>query len=213
MTTAVLFAQTPDQAAGGHSACRSVSAAVAALGATRTSGFGYSVKPGRRSLAVPVGCRQRACMALFFRVIELPDGLWSCRQGRFELDTHWDRAGAIAHLRRLAVAAQGPVEIFVHRRDGVIDQVPTLVEPDLERQRGRLAAQVDWELFEQPATVGEVDEADQPRVDMSESERAVGITEGVVRGDQSIQPSAVAEAEIGTVDCGVSEPPGVEGVE
>lgn len=30
----------------------------------------------------------------------------------------------------LAAAAEGPVELFLHRRDGVVEQVPTLLESD-----------------------------------------------------------------------------------
>ncbi len=67
-------------------------------------------------------------MAWFLRVVEHPDGTWSCRQGLHQLDLHAAFEEAVAHARALA-ALRPPTELFVHRLDGTVDDLG-LVESD-----------------------------------------------------------------------------------
>lgn len=54
---------------------------------------------------------------MFFRVIELHDGRWSCRQGRSEFDVHQDRDSAVDHVTHIA-AEHAPAEVYLHQLSG-----------------------------------------------------------------------------------------------
>ncbi len=61
-------------------------------------------------------------MAWFLRVVEHPDGSWSCRQGLHQLDLHAVFEEAIAHARALA-ELRPPTELFIHRLDGSVESL------------------------------------------------------------------------------------------
>src|SRR5215467_1027042 len=86
-------------------------------------------RPGHRTLARGRPCPHASCMALFFRVVDLADGRWACRQGRYEHDTHDDQCDAVAHIRQLAAAEVEETEIFLHHRDGAVDRLAA-ADPD-----------------------------------------------------------------------------------
>lgn len=66
-------------------------------------------------------------MALFFHLVELDGGRWSCRQGRHEFDAHDDMDSAVDHITRIA-AEHVSAEVYLHalgkpvRRVGAVDE-------------------------------------------------------------------------------------------
>lgn len=69
---------------------------------------------------------------MFFRVVELADGRWACRQGMTEIDTHGEYEAAITHIRRVAADTAGSVEIFVHQADGTVGRIPAAAGSNTE---------------------------------------------------------------------------------
>lgn len=59
----------------------------------------------------------------YLHAAEGEDGRWSCRHGGTVVDTHADRAGAVDHLRTLALELELGTVIFVHALSGAIEQV------------------------------------------------------------------------------------------
>ena len=57
-----------------------------------------------------------AVMMWFFRILELEDGRWACRRGRFTTDEHDTFAESLIHTKTLA-AAEPPSRVFVHPLD------------------------------------------------------------------------------------------------
>jgi hypothetical protein len=57
-------------------------------------------------------------MALWFRVIEVEEGVFACRFGLTEYDRHDTASAAIDHLKTIA-ADHSPAQVYLHPRDGV----------------------------------------------------------------------------------------------
>ncbi len=61
----------------------------------------------------------------FFRVVEQDDGSWLCRRGREEFDFHAQLDDAIEHTIGIA-SEDPPSEVFIHHRDGRVQNIATL---------------------------------------------------------------------------------------
>jgi hypothetical protein len=61
-------------------------------------------------------------MAWYLRVVELDGGLWACRFGRLEYDTHAEMGQAVDHITTLT-AQYRPAELMVHRLDGSVQKL------------------------------------------------------------------------------------------
>jgi hypothetical protein len=61
-------------------------------------------------------------MALLLHAVEDPEGRWTCRRGREQLDPapghHPHLVDAVAHLRDVAQKLEGAVQIVLHFADG-----------------------------------------------------------------------------------------------
>jgi hypothetical protein len=62
-------------------------------------------------------------MAWYFHVVEQDDHSWTCRHGRRVFDVHRFLADALVHITDLAAASE-PAEVFVHRLDGSVENLP-----------------------------------------------------------------------------------------
>ena len=62
-------------------------------------------------------------MAWYFHVVEQDDHSWMCRHGRHVFDVHRFLADALVHITDLAAASE-PAEVFVHRLDDSVENLP-----------------------------------------------------------------------------------------
>ena len=111
--TAVLRARDPDP----HSVTRRRPDDARAVADELTG-----IQPRRRYSGLPPLGRGRAarndrCMSWYLRVIEQPDGRWSCRRGSTCYDAHDQLVDALRHLHELAADLDGTVEFLVHHHD------------------------------------------------------------------------------------------------